>query len=77
LERAHARIEELKLMNNKLNDQLIDEQQEKHKFHNNTIGIDRQCDTLVVIVHTIIYIYILITTNDGNNQIILFLIFKN
>jgi len=56
-------------MNNKLNDQLIDEQQEKHKFHNNTIAIDHQRDTLVVIVHTIIYI--LITTNDGNNQIIL------
>lgn len=48
LERAHVRIEELKLINNKLNDQLIDEQQELHKFHNNTIAIDHQKDTLTV-----------------------------
>ncbi|CAH1725441.1 centrosomal protein of 135 kDa-like isoform X1 [Aphis gossypii] len=46
LERAHVRIEELKLLNNKLNDQLIDEQQERHKSHNNTIAIDHQRDTL-------------------------------
>lgn len=48
LERAHVRIEELKLINNKLNDQLIDEQQERHKFQNNTISIDHQCETLRV-----------------------------
>jgi len=35
-------------MTNKLNDQLIDEQQELHKFHNNTIAIDHQRDTLTV-----------------------------
>lgn len=48
LERAHVRIEELKLLNNKLNDQLIDEQQERHKFQNNTIAIDHKRDTLTV-----------------------------
>lgn len=48
LERAHVRIEELKLINNKLNDQLIEEQQERHKFQNNTISIDHQCETLRV-----------------------------
>lgn len=48
LERAHVRIEELKLINNKLNDQLIDEQQERHKFQNNTISIDHQRETLRV-----------------------------
>ncbi|VVC32431.1 Hypothetical protein CINCED_3A018546 [Cinara cedri] len=46
LERLHVRIEELKLMNNKLNDQLIDEQQERHKFKNTTIAIDHQRDSL-------------------------------
>ncbi|XP_001945549.2 centrosomal protein of 135 kDa [Acyrthosiphon pisum] len=46
LERAQVRIEELKLINNKLNDQLIDEQQERHKSHNNTMAIDHQRDTL-------------------------------
>ncbi|XP_025415331.1 centrosomal protein of 135 kDa-like [Sipha flava] len=46
LERAHVRIEELKLLNNKLNDQLIEEQQERHKFQNNTITIDHHRDTL-------------------------------
>ncbi|KAL5242925.1 hypothetical protein ACI65C_010335 [Semiaphis heraclei] len=46
LERAQVRIEELKLINNKLNDQLIDEQQERHRSHNNTMAIDHQRDTL-------------------------------
>ncbi|XP_025196945.1 centrosomal protein of 135 kDa-like [Melanaphis sacchari] len=46
LECAHVRIEELKLINNKLNDQLIDEQQKRHKSHSNTIAIDHQRDTL-------------------------------
>lgn len=50
LERAHVRIEELKLLNNKLNDQLIDEQQERNKFYNNSIAIDHQRDTLRVIL---------------------------
>lgn len=35
-------------MNNKLNDQLIEEQQERYKFQNNTIVIDHQRDTLTV-----------------------------
>jgi len=52
LERAHARIEELKLTNNKLNDQLINEQEQLHKFHNNTIATDHQLDTLKVSILT-------------------------
>lgn len=48
LERAHVRIEELKVMNNKLNDQLTEEQQERHKYQNNTIAIDQERDTLKV-----------------------------
>lgn len=40
-------------MNNKLNDQLIDEQQELHKFHNNTIANDHQKDTLTVDISNI------------------------
>jgi len=40
-------------MNNKLNDQLIDEQQERHKSHNNTIAIDHQRDTLTVSIITL------------------------
>lgn len=48
LERAHVRIDELKLINNKLNDQLIEEQQERHKSHSNTVAIDLQRDTLTV-----------------------------
>lgn len=55
LERAHVRIEELKVMNNKLNDQLIEEQQERHKFQNNTIAIDHQRDTLKVLFYIIIH----------------------
>lgn len=58
LERAHIRIEELKLINHKINDQLIDEQQEKHKFQNNTISIDHQRDTLMVSLITFISIKI-------------------
>jgi hypothetical protein len=54
LERAHVRIEELKLLNNKLNDQLIEEQQERHKFQNNTITIDHHRDTLTVCTKLII-----------------------
>lgn len=59
LERAHVRIEELKLINNKLNDQLIDEQQERHKFQNNSISIDHQRETLRVSI--ILYIVLVYT----------------
>lgn len=55
MERANVRIEELKHLNNKLNDQLIDEQQERHKSHNNTIAIDHQRDTLTVGTITLIF----------------------
>lgn len=43
------------MMNNKLNDQLIEEQQERHKFQNNTIAIDHQRDTLKVLFYIIIH----------------------
>lgn len=48
LERAYVRIEELKVKNNNLNDQLIDQQQERHKFQNNIVATDHQRDTLKV-----------------------------
>lgn len=47
-------------MNNKLHDQLINEQQELNKFKNTTKAIDHQRDTLTVdIIITFIFVVLI------------------
>ncbi|XP_050442844.1 centrosomal protein of 135 kDa-like isoform X2 [Adelges cooleyi] len=47
LERAHKRIEELKHLNNTLNDRLMNEKQEKHMYHDSIAVTDHRHETLV------------------------------